>query len=292
MMRLPLQISLPVELYRPIVHNLEHNTTALLAIALASRELQLEAERFIYRSMALKSEVDQQKFLTCILECSRRASLVEMYSQDEVSYSGKFRLWSLLCNALNDMRNLKYLAIHTVLITDSPSEFHRRYSFRLSTLDLRGHCSGNTLVVTFLQQQTQLESLSIEWSEEEGYLIATSTCPRLRFLRGNKGAIETFLPGRSVCALAWAPHPADSSSCPTHLASAFNNLRTLSYGGIIGCPDLSLIIRYLQQLEILRIVDPIMNVRENSFPYLSKLSNTFCLYRSSQCYIKRQISIL
>ncbi|PPQ85968.1 hypothetical protein CVT25_001667 [Psilocybe cyanescens] len=253
------QPSLPTELYRPIVENLEHDTATLLVVLLASKTLQLEIERFIYRRMVQKNEINQQKFLTSILESPRRALLVEEYSQEGVSYTAKVRLWSLLCRALNCMQNLKHFTIRTTLITGLPTEFHGRYTFRLKTLDLRGPCSGDKLIITFLQFQTQLDSLSIEWSKTNEQLILPSTCPQLRFLRGNKGAVETFLPGRSIFSLVWVPHPADSTTCVSHLAFAFNNIRTLSYGGFLGCPDLNLIIRHLRSLEILRIVDPTLN---------------------------------
>lgn len=268
------QPSLPTELYRPIVENLEHDTATLLVVLLASKTLQLEIERFIYRRMVQKNEINQQKFLTSILESPRRALLVEEYSQEGVSYTAKVRLWSLLCRALNCMQNLKHFTIRTTLITGLPTEFHGRYTFRLKTLDLRGPCSGDKLIITFLQFQTQLDSLSIEWSKTNEQLILPSTCPQLRFLRGNKGAVETFLPGRSIFSLVWVPHPADSTTCVSHLAFAFNNIRTLSYGGFLGCPDLNLIIRHLRSLEILRIVDPTLNVRTiGSFSSVDRASN-------------------
>ncbi|KDR71549.1 hypothetical protein GALMADRAFT_789969 [Galerina marginata CBS 339.88] len=208
--------------------------------------------------MTTADELTHTKFLTCIIGSPRRAMLVRCYSQTGIRYSGRKRLWDLLRPALKGMINLKIVAFQSTEVSSSTG-FHGEYPFLLEGLDFSGpYESDDHTLLEFLQLQSKLKQLDVEWGEEDKALILPSTCPNLDLLRGNRGAIEAFLPGRRITSLAWIPHPLDSHNDIDHLSRSFRNIKVLSFGGIelFERPDLNVIINHLQSVEILKLFDP------------------------------------
>ena len=100
-------IYLPPELYLPIVL---HDHPFLLAVSLASRILNAEGQRALYRTLDI-SHVTQAThilFLTTILSQARLALLVKEYRQPKnILQSQEDPLWDLLHRGLQAMVNLK-----------------------------------------------------------------------------------------------------------------------------------------------------------------------------------------
>ncbi|KDR84354.1 hypothetical protein GALMADRAFT_206014 [Galerina marginata CBS 339.88] len=254
------QATLPVELLRPIVEDLTNNLSALCALSLSSKTLQLEAERLLYRSMTMPDELKHANFLTSIIKSSRRAISVQSYSQKGVPYTGKRRLLIPLCLAMKQMKNLKTLFLETMQIDSFPG-FPGDYPFRLEGLNCGGSYSESNRLSNFLQFQPKLKWLHVEWSEFEAVQVPSSTCPELTFLHGNRGAIEAFLPGRPITSLAWDPHPLDSFDRIDYLSVSLRKIQALCYGGQFIGPDLNLVIHHLPSIKELHLLSQIPKLR-------------------------------
>ncbi|KDR79977.1 hypothetical protein GALMADRAFT_1360813 [Galerina marginata CBS 339.88] len=273
----PAQPILPVELLRPIIQDLFENNADLCALSLVSKTVQLEAERVLYEVMALANELTHTKFLTCIIGSPRRAMLVRCYSQRGIRYSARKRLWDLLRPAMEGMVNLKIVAFQTTEVSSSTG-FHGGYPFLLEALNFNGPYESNDhTLLKFLQLQSKLKQLDVEWSEEDKALILPSTCPNLDLLCGNRGAIEAFLPGRRITSLAWIPHPLDSQNSIDHLSWSFRNIKVLSFGGLelFGRPDLNIIIDHLRSVEILKLFDPSQEVTIFDFLFFRRFTQFY-----------------
>ncbi|KAF8967271.1 hypothetical protein BDZ97DRAFT_1916884 [Flammula alnicola] len=248
--------TLPLELLRLIISDLQECYPALYALSLTSKILRGEVEHLLYGNMTSASEVAHATFLTTILHSRRCATLVHAYSQEGVPNQGKRQLWSLLCRGLKEMNNLKHLSLRATLLNGSAGSLSG-CSFQLESFDCHGSHVEEEEMVTFLSTQRNLKQLNIEWHELwDNVAILPSACPALQLLCGNRGAIEAFLPGKLVTSLAWIPHPSDSIFSIDHLAPSFNHLRALSYGGSFKRPRLELIVGHLQSLEVLKVADP------------------------------------
>ncbi|KAF8968530.1 hypothetical protein BDZ97DRAFT_1969332 [Flammula alnicola] len=256
---------LPLELLRLIISHLRECYPALYALSLTSKTLRGEVEHLLYSNMTSASEVAHAKFLTTILHSRRCATLVHAYSQEGVSNQGKQRLWSLLSRGLKEMINLQHLCLRASLL-DGYAGSLSGCSFQLESFDCRGSHMEEEEISTFLSTQRNLKQLNIEWRETSNVALLPSACPALQLLRGNRGAIEAFLPGKLIASLAWIPHPSDSISSIDHLAPYLNHLRTLSYGGSFKRPRLELIVGHLQSLEFLKVVDPASEFSRRNYP--------------------------
>jgi hypothetical protein len=103
---------LPLELLRPIIEHLDDDFESLLAVSLASRELQVEGQRILFRTMALPADKEAHiTFLTVIISSSLLAQHVEEFQQFELldPEHQQEPLWDLTCRGLNAMVNLKNL---------------------------------------------------------------------------------------------------------------------------------------------------------------------------------------
>lgn len=73
---------LPLELIRPIIDHLDGCSQSLLSVSLVSRLLTGEAQRSLFRKMALPTAKEAQiKFLAVIVSSSLLANLVEEFHQ-------------------------------------------------------------------------------------------------------------------------------------------------------------------------------------------------------------------
>ncbi|KIM44161.1 hypothetical protein M413DRAFT_25620 [Hebeloma cylindrosporum] len=155
------------------------------------------------------------------------------------TYSPREDSWDLLRPgpALSAMRNLKNLHIKA---------FH-----------------GNIADDILLDCPFQLVSFSWIFHVETGRigrlldgLLALPACDNLEHLRGDRGSIETFLPGRSVTSLIWIPGWGDSTDDINLLAKEFGEIQDLtfhtSYGSqhVVGFNTVAPYLKNLQCLEL------------------------------------------
>jgi len=248
--------TLPPELLRPIAYHIynEQDRGSLYALSLTSKVLCSEGERLLYRNITLSTEALHNKFLTTIVSSRQKALLVHAYSQDGPDYAGKRRLWNLLVQSFKLMHNLTHLSFRPSFLGE-PDQVGK-WGFQLLSLDCRGGHDVGQVLSDFLCTQPQLRRLGVDWANSSPAPITSSVCPALELLRGNRGAIEIFLPGRHVTSLAWTPHPTDPSTPVDQLAPSLNHLRALSFGGSISRPSLNSFVSHLQSLEVLKLVDP------------------------------------
>ena len=103
---------IPPELYRPIVHHLHQGRPSLLAVSLASRILNAEGQRVLFRTMDISrdAQTTHTLFLTTILSQERLASLVEEYRlPNNILRSQEDSFWDPLRRGLQAMVNLRRL---------------------------------------------------------------------------------------------------------------------------------------------------------------------------------------
>jgi hypothetical protein len=245
---------LPVELLRPIIQHLADDRQTLCAISVTCRMLQQEGQRGLYKKMTHSIKVDTHfKFLGTILQNNRLALLVEEYSQDTVAHYQRGILWDYLCRGLRAMVNLKILKFRAVG-GHPASEILTGCTFQLKGL-FWGSRSDEDGLSDFIPYQRFLEGLNVEWHEEKHHLIPPTSCPRLKVLVGNRGALETFLANRRPISVAWIPQLEDSLNRPVHhLASELGRLRFFTFGGYCSRPSFNSIYTYLHSVEVLELV--------------------------------------
>lgn len=246
--------NIPLELLRPIIEHLDDDSQSLLAVSLASRVLRVEGQRILFRTMTLLKDKEAHiKFLTVVTSSSMLAQLVEEYWQFDLLDVDHEQepLWRLTCRGLNAMVNLKHLFFST--LSGRPcAQILRGCTFQLEVLRWENHDDAEQLL-EFLPSQPHLRTLGVEWKNPE--LITSGICPGLQVLHGNQGAINAFLPGRSITSLKWSPDQMESSDGPiNHLSQEFHHIRFFSFGGYFGRPPLSFIIPQLPLLEVLELI--------------------------------------
>ena len=158
--------NIPLELYRPTVLHLDQDRPSLLAVCLASRRLNAEGKRVLYRRMDISqnAETAHMLFFTTILK--PLALLVEEYRQPNDGFPRYFRkdpLWDLVHHGLKAMVNLKWLSLETL---DQASNRRRFVEI------LRG-CAF---------QLEFFEWYNVSHDEEADFLEFLASQPRLRVL--------------------------------------------------------------------------------------------------------------
>jgi hypothetical protein len=264
---------LPAELFRPIIQYLSDDRQTLCAISVTSRMLQQEGQRALYKKMTHSINVDIHiKFLGTILENNRLALLVEEYCQDTVVHYGKGILWDYLCRGLRAMVNLKILQFRA-FGGHPASEILTGCTFQLKGLSWGSHSDENGLS-DFILHQHDLEGLIVEWHEEKHHLIPPTSCPRLKVLRGNRGALETFLANRRLISVAWIPQLEDSlDRSVEHLSSELGRLRFFAFGGYFDRPSFNSTYTYLHSVEVLELVGIRDRVRDSLLIPSSRISS-------------------
>ena len=114
-------ITLPVELYRPIVQNLT-SSTDLYPLLFVSRALHVEAERAIYDTVVLRflPETDSEdSVVERLADCPRVAKLVHTFNIHSTIGGTQSRdytsFWRAVQRALQSMTDLLYLNIEDSL---------------------------------------------------------------------------------------------------------------------------------------------------------------------------------
>jgi len=246
--------SLPLDLLRPIVENLADDSRSLLAVSLASRQLRVEGQRILFRTVAPMRLAHHIRFLTTVTSSSLLASLVEEYHQFDLlnNQPQEESFLGLTCRGLQAMVNLKILRLRTGTGQASARLFHR-CTFQLEVFDWynRGDVEQ---ILEFLQNQPQLRTLRFFWKRPD--LNISRICPRLQVLHGDQNTINAFLPGCPVTSLKWTPNKEELllNDSIDHLSEEFHHIRFFSFGGFWGRPRLDLVIRHLWEVEVLELV--------------------------------------
>jgi len=277
---------LPPELYRPIVFHLYQDYPSLLAISLASRRLNVEGQRALYRTINIPhdAQTTHTLFLATILSQDRLALLVEEYRQPNILLSREDPLWGLLRRGLQAMVNLKRLILEAPSHGRPSVEILRGCSFQLDVLqwyntsDLK---EEELEFLEFLASQPRLRSLSIRL-KNTSTPIPPSTCPILEILHGDQGAMKAFLPERRITSLAltWMSNPNEpfDNFNFASLSQSLKEVKVLSWGGFSGRPSLDLLCPHLQSLEVLELVgvhDLTVRLRSSLTSVLSFLTKEF-----------------
>ena len=264
--------ALPSELFRLIIQHLSEDRKTLRAISLACRMLQHEGQRQLYRKIRFlrRGPGTHIKFFKGILDNNRLALLVHEYSQDTFAHSQWGTLRDYLRRGLQAMVNLKVLQFLTV--NDQPAaDILRDCTFQLRSLvwwnSVDGHLSN------FLLSQHSLQKLEVDWPEDKRDLIPRSFCPQLRVLCGDRGAMETFLPGREVISLHWMGPFVDDSAhrirSVEHLLPCLSRIRFFSFGYPYTWSSFSSIIGLFPCVEVLELVFPDIDSHEVKGPSFS-----------------------
>jgi len=268
----------PPELFRLIIQHLSEDRKALCAISLACKMLQHEGQRQLYRKIRSlrRGFVSRIAFFKGILDDNRLALLVHEYSQDTIAHYGRGTLWDYLCRGLQAMANLKVFKFYAP--NDQPAaDILRDCTFQLRSLvwwnSVDGHLSN------FLLSQHSLQKLEVDWPEDERGLVPRSSCPQLRILRGDQGAMETFLPGREVISLHWmadlidpfVDNSAHRIRSVEHLLPYLSRIRFFSFGYPYTWLPFSSIIGFFPCVEVLELLFPDIYNHEVKGPSFSLL---------------------
>jgi hypothetical protein len=246
--------SIPPELLRPIIEHLENDSESLLSVSLASRELQVEGQRILFRTMALPADKEAHiKFLTVIISSSLLAQHVKEFRQFDLLHPEHQQepLWELTHRGLKAMVNLKNL-LFRALNGPPCAQILRGCTFRLEILRWGNHHDAEQLL-EFLSSQPNLRMLETWWI---GLHSNTSgICPGLQVLHGDQKLIDAFLPGRRITSLKWSADLEElRRDAPLYTPpQEFHHLRYLSFGGYFGRPLLNVVLFHLPVLEVLEL---------------------------------------
>jgi hypothetical protein len=190
------QISLPVELYRPIARHIG-SKGALCAFARVSRLTQVEAERLIYTELTADTVVEIVVLLRRIISLRRitpyvssltvRRVLAPLNQPGQVSVYPRpirpfFQLLASVLSLLTELRHLviNFLAFDKGVLLSAPSIFNHA-SFKLRSFT----CSFlvNAGIVQFLINQPDIEHLSLlNVNRYSSMAIPNHAVPKLRAL--------------------------------------------------------------------------------------------------------------
>ncbi|KAF8961655.1 hypothetical protein BDZ97DRAFT_1828397 [Flammula alnicola] len=206
---------LPPELIRSIIEQI-NCTSDLAVLSCASRNVQAEAERLLYRSMTSEDGTRSFKFLSSIQKHPHRAASVRVYHAHDIPHKQRRSIWNLITKSLRIMINLKELGFNNGILGTPRTIFPAHCPFLLEKFIwtcsrhndhvLLGFDDGNPSydeqALAFLEGQSQLRHL--RWTTRGlNHPRKTPLCPNLRILEGNIHAFQIFLPGRSVTVLNW-----------------------------------------------------------------------------------------
>jgi hypothetical protein len=263
---------LPPELFRLIIQHLSEDRRALRAISLACRMLQHEGQRQLYRKMRFsRSPVTHIAFFKSILNNNRLALLVHEYSQDGIAHYRRGTLWDYLCRGLQAMVNLKVLKFRA--LNDQPAaDILSNCTFQLRSLVWRNRDKGR--LSNFLLSQHSLQKLEVKWPEDKRDLIPRSCCPQLRVLCGDRGAMETFLPGREIISLDWraeildpfVDNSAHRINPVEHLLPYLSRIRFFSFEYPYTWSPFSSITGFFPCVEVLKLTSPVIDNHEVNGP--------------------------
>ncbi|KAF9473497.1 hypothetical protein BDN70DRAFT_997605 [Pholiota conissans] len=257
-------LTIPVELFRPIMRALGVDRRALAVLARSCRFLYAEAMGPLYNSITDSSASDADlhtAFLSSLTDAPHLGSLVSVYHSVGIIHHEQSAMWGLLHRAFGCMTNLKTLHLQTygripasALLLNAP--------FQLEHLYLGTNAEGWP-IATVLQQQRALRYLYLQ--VQAGVSFPLACCPDLKELAGNRDTLEGLLPGRRVEHVVLVPafinfmEERSDWDVEYSIAPALMNIRTLSFGAFFDRPNLCVIVNHLTQLEQLELVGLLEN---------------------------------
>ena len=203
---------LPSEIVRLIVEEVEC-TQSLVALSQASKQLQMEAERLLYRSLTEPDGTKSFKCLSSVGKSLRRAAYVHAYHVHTTVHKQHRSIWNLIRRTLPLMVNLKELVFRDELGSEPhgaifPAKFKphlEKFAWTVLTGNPYQHPKGPedqsyvSQALKFLEGQTQLRVLHwqpLSQTEPNPKPCPESFFPKLDTLIGDIITLQTFLPGR------------------------------------------------------------------------------------------------
>jgi hypothetical protein len=218
-------MSLPFELYRNVLSCFNTNDfqdrCTLVSLSVASKAINVEAERVLYRRfIGFMLVLTNVKFLRSAI-LHNRASIVETYSCNPVTFDGQCtnELEDMLPKALKTFVNLNALEVRWMGPT--ASFISEDYPFQLDSFAwcLRDETSASAkFVAQFLRKQTRLKHILYA---DSPFPEPLSELPLLETVIASWGNIQGFLlAGANVKAVVWIPPTSFSFSSPPTVSQA------------------------------------------------------------------------
>ncbi|KAF8889416.1 hypothetical protein CPB84DRAFT_1447358 [Gymnopilus junonius] len=255
--------TLPVELHRDIVQNIDDRAT-LLALCTTSCAFKVEAERMLYRSMTqnlAQADVDKAihlSFLQTMANAKHLAALVRTYHLQVakvciLSANAQREFSDLIRSALRSMVNLcrLWLDLPSSVMRPDPFIFDH-CSFQLESLQITQTQTTHELTA-FLGTQRRLRELSVNL-DNSVQPVPAAVCPHLEVLQGNRNTMNALLPRRQIKTLIYDPDTYEMNEPVSHLSEPLDHLLVLSLGGFYLRPSLHILTSFLRSLEYLELV--------------------------------------
>ncbi|KAF5309449.1 hypothetical protein D9619_012470 [Psilocybe cf. subviscida] len=264
-----LRLTLPADLFRPILEYGELDKADLCSVALASRLLREEGQHILFRDPGLikvhaHGNLDRAgAFFDAMLSSPHRLALmVHSYTQTTdwsenawsdqkaAQHSSPEELFTKMTQALKLMVNLKTFRSRDVGGSDSRSQFSmvdciRQCGFKLGEFAWNHADEDMRLLEEFLVFQDDIEYLELNGvfdsggvsdfnnSNAERLLISgKNVCPKLETLHGPMSNSMIFLPGKTgvkFLAWTWDIYAPDRLDAAIHAAHICASLNTLQY---------------------------------------------------------------
>lgn len=186
---------LPVELYREIVQHVT-SKSALCALCISSKILQMEAEFFIYQTIESTAPKHTEGICHLFISTSRVRPFVRHLEIRRTS-NGSVEFWQLVARALEVLPNLQALRIFdATTTTNSNAWILPKSSFVLR--EFQCNFAMDTHLVSFLESQSALEEL--KWVDNQVDLAnerpqALNFSPKLRKLTTTASAFALQMMG-------------------------------------------------------------------------------------------------
>ncbi|KIM43957.1 hypothetical protein M413DRAFT_443025 [Hebeloma cylindrosporum] len=199
----------PSEIVRLIVEEIE-DSRSLVALSQGSKELQVEAERLLYRFLTENDGSRSFRCLSSIKKCPRRGEFVRVYHVHITAHKQRRSIWNLIGKTLPLMVNLRELVFRYIIgAAPHTTIIPRDYTPRLQKFAWSGGGScccfqdeyheHTSQALKFLERQTHLQHLYWQPSsavEPIANPVPPTFAPHLDTLIGDIETIRTYLPGR------------------------------------------------------------------------------------------------
>ncbi|KAF9471993.1 hypothetical protein BDN70DRAFT_887492 [Pholiota conissans] len=257
------QLAVPLELFRPIINNIEDLET-LCNLCLSCDAFRAEAEHVLYRSYTSKHTDERHLlFLDTVQRNPRLAALVRSYrlEMDPLAHYSSTTL-DLIGSALQNMINLKDLSVAINPAKHANAVPLDKFNFQLKRLRWieQEEDVSNEVGDMFVQWlSTQKDLLHLDWLCRRTQLVKPPACPKLLSLRGTQKTMYALLPGRNIVrfqGVSIRGHGRDEMIDFDRVSTELANLRSLSVRNYLQYNDyIALVDRYLPSLEYLELYE-------------------------------------
>lgn len=250
-------LSLPLELYRPVVDHLTDRST-LLSLMLTCWVFHAEAERKLYHQFQEESLETQRLFIRTVANSPSKAALIRSYTFFNCRARDDDPFWPLFRDFLLAAVNLKELGFGRKSNKLPCSDFLDGCTFQLEVLRWHCHHWDEASLRPFLAKQPAIRSLSVRnW--RKSFSLSPDVLPNVKTLIGQYGLIYNFLPHRRITHIIWNTGLDDPNLDSGFPFASLQHVQVLRYGGDFPHVPLSVIANDLVNLVTLELV--IANVR-------------------------------